>query len=125
MPSKRTRIARRPRNRDSRMDLSALLHRRLPLALTLLLLLVACATRTNLVRETAAGGVVAYTISGEDDILTAAGRTQALEIIHRKCPQGSRIVREGEMAKVRADVDRTWGDQIAADKRWALQFQCN
>jgi hypothetical protein len=89
-----------------------------------LLLAIGCATEASLVRETQAGGIVAYRITNDGDILTAAGRSHAMEIIRQKCPQGSRIVREGSMAKVRADVDRKWRDQIGTDSRWALQFLC-
>jgi hypothetical protein len=100
-------------------------HALLAIVIFALSLSTACATSASLVRDTATGGIVAYTIGSEGDILTAPGRGAALEIIRRKCPQGSRIVREGSMAKVRADVDRAWRDQIGTDKRWALQFQCN
>ena len=84
----------------------------------------ACATGPTLIRETPDGGVVAYTIASGHDVLTAPGRPEALQIIRRKCPHGSRIVREGQLATIHAKVDKTWGDQVTGEKRWALQFQC-
>ncbi len=60
----------------------------------------------------------------EADILSSAGRRDALRLINDKCPAGSQIVKEGELPKVSKAADRAWGQQIGTDRVWGIQFTC-
>jgi len=83
-----------------------------------------CSAEVTVLRDTPAGGVVSYPFETESDILTTAGRGAALRLIGEKCPHGSRIVKEGEIAKVSKKADRAWQGQITADRLWAIEFIC-
>ena len=71
-----------------------------------------------------------YSYVEEQDVLTSPGRQDALRRLEDKCPIGYRIVREGEVPRVDAAVDRAWRGQVSRDgqvsreKRWAIQFAC-
>ena len=65
-----------------------------------------------------------YPIQSEGDILSSAGRRDALRLIQDKCPEGSRVLKEGELSKVSPSADRVWGAQIGTDRIWGIQFAC-
>jgi hypothetical protein len=83
-----------------------------------------CAYEASLQRESSAGGLVTYPIQNDSDVLSSAGRRDALRIIKNKCPQGSRITKEGEVPKVSQAADRVWRGQMGGDRIWGIQFTC-
>jgi len=83
-----------------------------------------CGHEASLTRETETGGVVTFPIQSEGDVLSSAGRRDALRVIADKCPNGSRIVKEGEIPKVSKAADRNWGGQMGTDRIWGIQFTC-
>lgn len=86
--------------------------------------IVGCGQEASLVRDAPTGGVVSYAIHSESDILTSAGRRDAMRMIREKCPNGSRIVKEGAIPKVSEAADRTWRGQMGNDRLWGIQFTC-
>lgn len=85
---------------------------------------VGCGHEAALTRETATGGLVTWSVQSDGDILSSAGRRDALRLIKDKCPQGSRIVKEGEIPKVSQTADRLWRGQMGTDRIWGIQFTC-
>lgn len=83
-----------------------------------------CGHEASLTRETATGGVVTWSVQSDGDILTSAGRRDALRLIKDKCPNGSRIIKEGEIPKVSQTADRLWRGQMGSDRIWGIQFTC-
>jgi hypothetical protein len=83
-----------------------------------------CGHEASLTRETATGGVVTWSVQSDGDILSSAGRRDALRLIQEKCPNGSRIIKEGEIPKVSASADRLWRGQMGTDRIWGVQFTC-
>ena len=83
-----------------------------------------CDHEARLVRVAPDSRLVTYSIEGEGDILSSRGRRDALRIIDEECPQGSRIVREGELPKVSQAADRAWRGQMGTDRLWGIQFAC-
>lgn len=83
-----------------------------------------CGHEASLTRETDGDGVVTWSVQSDGDVLSSAGRRDALRLIKEKCPNGSRIVKEGEMPKVSATADRLWRGQIGTDRIWGIQFTC-
>jgi len=88
------------------------------------LTICSCGHEASLARETATGGLVTWSVQSDGDILSSAGRRDALRLIKSKCPQGSHIVREGEVPKVSATADRHWRGQMGTDRIWGIQFTC-
>lgn len=83
-----------------------------------------CGHEASLQRETLTGGLITYPIHNDADVLSSAGRRDALRLINDKCPQGSRIIKEGEVPKVSQAADRAWRGQIGVDRIWGIQFTC-
>lgn len=83
-----------------------------------------CGHEASLQRETATGGLVTFPVQSESDILSSAGRREALRLMQEKCPSGLHIVKEGELPKVSRAADRAWGPQIGTDRIWGIQFTC-
>lgn len=83
-----------------------------------------CGHEASLTRETATGGVVTWSVQSDGDVLSSAGRRDALRLMKEKCPNGSQIVKEGEMPKVSATADRLWRGQMGTDRIWGIQFTC-
>ena len=83
-----------------------------------------CAGEAALVKDTPDGGLVTYAFQTEGEVLTSSARREALRLIAEKCPNGSRIVREGEMPKVSKAADRAWRGQIGMNRLWGVQFVC-
>jgi hypothetical protein len=86
--------------------------------------LVGCGQEAKLIRNDPAGYVVAYSIETEADVLSSTNRRKALDIMKDKCPQGERIVKEGEVPKVSQSADRAWRGQMGTDRLWGIQFTC-
>jgi hypothetical protein len=86
--------------------------------------IVGCGQEASLVRDTPTGGIVSYAIYSESDILTSAGRRDAMRMIREKCPNGSRIVKEGAIPKVSEAADRAWHGQMGTNRLWGIQFTC-
>ncbi|TLY16267.1 MAG: hypothetical protein E6K69_04420 [Nitrospirae bacterium] len=84
----------------------------------------ACAQEAFLIRESPSGGVVAYPIHGEMDILSSKARSGAMRLIDEKCQRGYQTIREGEMPRVRKDIDRVWEGQMSGSRLWGLEFIC-
>lgn len=102
--------------------------RKRSLSLTLLLVLIVmaegCTGEATLVRDTERGGLVSYPFQTDGDVLASSGRRDALQLIAQKCPNGSRIVQEGEIPKVSQTADRAWRGQIGMGRLWGVQFVC-
>ena len=84
----------------------------------------ACAHEVGMIRESPSGGVVAYPIHSEMDILSSKARSDAIRLIDEKCRRGHQIVREGEAPRVRKDIDRVWEGQMSGSRLWGLEFTC-
>ena len=98
---------------------------RAPLTTLIVALVTAgCGHEAALTRETATGGVVTWSVQSEGDIFSSAGRRDALRLIKDKCPNGSRITKEGELPKVSQTADRLWRGQMGSDRIWGIQFTC-
>lgn len=91
---------------------------------TVVVILNGCTHEASLQRETLQGGLVAFSIQSEADVLSSAGRRDALRVMEEKCPSGVRIIKEGEIPKVSKAADRVWGPQIGTDRKWGIQFEC-
>lgn len=83
-----------------------------------------CGHEASLTRETTTGGLVTWSVQSDGDILSSAGRRDALRLIKDTCPHGSHIVREGEVPKVSQTADRHWRGQMGTDRIWGIQFTC-
>jgi hypothetical protein len=88
------------------------------------LCLASCGHEATLTHETVTGGVATWSVQSDADILSSAGRRDALRLINDKCPNGSRIIKEGEVPKVSASADRLWRGQMGYDRIWGIQFTC-
>ena len=95
-----------------------------PLFLMMSVCLTHCGHDATLTRETATGGVATWSVQSDADILSSAGRRDALRLMKDKCPNGSRIIKEGEIPKVSATADRLWRGQMGYDRIWGIQFTC-
>ena len=89
-----------------------------------LLCAAGCGHEATLVRDTADGGLVSYRYQTDAEVLASRGRRDAFRLIGKKCPAGSRIVREGEIPKVSQAADRAWRGQMGTDRLWGIQFIC-
>jgi hypothetical protein len=83
-----------------------------------------CAGEARLIRNTPEGGLVSYGFETDGEVLTSSGRREALRLIADKCPNGSRIVREGEIPNVSKKADRAWRGQIGMKRLWGVEFTC-
>ena len=75
-------------------------------------------------RDATDGGLVSYAYQTDAEVLASSGRRDAFRLIAEKCPNGSRIVREGEIPKVSTAADRAWRGQMGMDRLWGVQFVC-
>ena len=83
-----------------------------------------CGHEASLRHETTTGGLVTYPIQNDADVLSSAGRRDALRLMEEKCPNGSRVTKEGEVPKVSQAADRAWRGQMGTDRLWGIQFTC-
>ena len=93
-------------------------------ALALLLVGAGCSEGAKLVQESDSGGVVTYPFKGENSYLFSRFRTEALEMIEKRCKGAYRIVREGEAIGRSRVVDTPGGSEVIGERRWGLQFRC-
>jgi len=93
-------------------------------ALALLLVCTGCSEGAKLVQESDSGGVVTYPFKGENGYLFSRFRTEALEMIEKRCKGAYRIVREGEAIGRSRVVDTPGGSEVIGERRWGLQFRC-
>jgi len=104
--------------------------RRLPvaargcLAVIATVLLAACSTPAQLVQDRPNGGVVTYTITDDNDILSSRGRTDAMRLITEKCPGGHTVTRQGATSRIRPDIDRVWRPPAGSERTWGIDFVC-
>jgi hypothetical protein len=96
----------------------------LPPSVLLFAVLTACAVGPHLANETSSGGTVVYPFTEEKDILSSNARRDALRLMNDKCPSGYRVKTEGELAKVRKNIDQVWSGQISAGRVWGIEFLC-
>ena len=94
------------------------------LSITLLAGTLGCAREATLVKDTPEGGLVSYAFKSEGEVLASSARREALQLIAEKCPNGSRIIREGEMPNVSKAADRAWRGQIGMNRLWGIDFVC-
>jgi hypothetical protein len=83
-----------------------------------------CAREATLLKDTPEGGLVSYAFHSDSEVLASSGRREALQLMADKCPNGSRIVREGEIPNVSKAADRAWRGQIGMNRLWGVQFVC-
>lgn len=86
--------------------------------------LTGCASQVRLINETPTGGAITYPFLHEEDILTSSSRHDAIQLLTRKCPDGYRVLREGEIARINTTIDKAWNGQIPNEKIWKIQFEC-
>jgi len=89
--------------------------------------ILGCEMGTRLVKETPSGGVVAYRVADETDILHSTQRQEALRLMDEKCPNGYRVVTQGNIPRVQKNIDRAWSGQISKnydDRMWGIEFTC-
>lgn len=83
-----------------------------------------CAEGAKLVRETESGGVVTYPFKGDNGPLVSSFRTEAIQLIEKRCGGAYVITREGE-AKGRSRVANNAGyPEVITERRWGLEFRC-
>jgi hypothetical protein len=85
-----------------------------------------CSIGATLLRETPTGGVVTYSFKDErGGPLHSPYRKRAFELIEKKCPQGYRMVREGEARSSGTGLGRQEGtEDEPIGRRWGIQFEC-
>lgn len=109
---------------DIANDTSLYRHYLMPIVIVLLGLGLGCQSEAKIVRESESGGLVSYPFQTEAEVLSSAGRRDALRLITERCPEGSRILREGEIPKISKAADRAWRGQMGMDRLWGIQFAC-
>jgi len=78
----------------------------------------------HLVRDDDSGGVVAYLYKEDRGGPTGSRyRSNAIEIMKLKCPQGYTVVKEGETRGL-SGVSSVEGTEDESSRRWAFQFRC-
>lgn len=78
-----------------------------------------------LARETTDGGIVTYSYKEERGGPTVSPyRKEALGVMHKKCPQGYGIVREGEAQREYQGGGFESVDTEVKGRRWGIQFRC-
>jgi hypothetical protein len=82
-----------------------------------------CGGGAKLVQDDGRGGVVIYPYRG-DQYLVSSMRTEALQLIEKRCTAGYTIVREGQAQGRSRMVENAAGTEVITEKRWALQFRC-
>lgn len=94
--------------------------------LALWLVCAGCSDAAKLVQETEKGGVVTYLYKADrGGPVMSPHRSEALELIKRKCGSGYLIVREGEAQGHRSISGTIEGtEDEVRNRRWGLQFRC-
>jgi hypothetical protein len=89
--------------------------------------ILGCEFGTRLVNETPSGGMVAYRIADDTDILHSSGRQEALRLMDEKCPNGYRVTTQGQIPRLQGNIDKAWSGQISKnyeDRMWGIEFRC-
>lgn len=95
------------------------------LALLGVLVFLGCSDAVKLARETDTGGAVTYSYKSEQGPMFSPYRSQALEAIHKKCPGGYTIVREGEARASGTSLGSMEGtEDEVRHRRWGVEFRC-
>jgi hypothetical protein len=93
----------------------------------LCLSVLGCEFGTRLVNETPSGGMVAYRVTDDTDILHSSARQEALRLMDEKCPNGYRVITQGQIPRLDRNIDRAWSGQISKsyeDRMWGIEFRC-
>ncbi len=85
-----------------------------------------CSIGATLVKETPNGGIVTYSFKNErGGPLLSPYRKRAFELMEKKCPQGYRLVREGEAQGYGSGPGIQEGmEDEPIGRRWGIQFEC-
>lgn len=85
-----------------------------------------CSIGATLVKETSNGGVVTYAFKEErGGPVGSPYRKRALELMASKCPQGYRVIREGEARGYGTGGGfREGTEDEPIGRRWGIQFEC-
>ncbi len=86
--------------------------------------LVGCSEGVEFIREGDQGGVMIYRYKGDRGHLLSPARPQALKKINFVCPNGYRIVKEGETSNRQRVIEGITGPEIVVERRWGIRFQC-
>lgn len=90
-----------------------------------LVLASGCSEGVKLVQETESGGVVTYPFKGESGSLVSPFRTEAIQLIQKRCAGRYTIVKEGETKGRTRIVSPVEGaEEVVRERRWGLKFQC-
>src|SRR5437867_2709903 len=86
--------------------------------------LLGCAEGAKLVQDTGDGGVVTFLFKEErGGPVFSRYRQEAVAIMKKKCPDGYRIMKEGETRGSGA-ASAIEGAEDNVTRRWAFQFRC-
>jgi hypothetical protein len=83
-----------------------------------------CGEGVDFIREGDQGGVILYSYADGRDPSLSPGRPKAMEKIHFVCPNGHRIVKEGETSNRRRVIEGMTGPETVVERRWGIRFQC-
>ncbi len=88
---------------------------------------VACSEAVTMNRESDQGGLVTYIYKVDrGGPVGSIYRREAMDLIKRKCPAGSRIIREGQArgySSAGMGIVEGTEDEIRGT-RWGIQFEC-
>jgi hypothetical protein len=98
----------------------------MPAMLATVLMCGGCSIGATLVKETPDGGVVTYSFKDErGGPMLSPYRKRALELMENKCPQGYRMIREGEARGYGTGAGFQEGtEDESIGRRWGIQFEC-
>ena len=85
-----------------------------------------CADGAKIVQQHDSGGVVVYPFKEGQGPMLSSFRKDALDIMKEKCGGRSySIVREGETkGRARVVSPLEGADELIAERRWGIQFEC-
>ena len=86
--------------------------------------MLGCGEGVEFIREGDQGGVMLYSYQGDRGHLHSPGRPKAMEKIQFVCPNGHRIVQEGETSNRQRMIEGMTGPEIVVERRWGIRFQC-
>ncbi|HXF92117.1 MAG TPA: hypothetical protein VNK46_05120 [Nitrospiraceae bacterium] len=98
----------------------------LPVALVAAWISHGCSIGATLVKETPNGGIVTYSFKNErGGPLLSPYRKRAFELMEKRCPQGYRLLREGEARGYGSGPGLQEGtEDEPIGRRWGIQFEC-
>ena len=92
---------------------------------TTLVLLSGCSDAVHMPHETETGGILTYLYKEErGGPMGSPHRKAALQMIHKKCPAGYIVMRDGEVkgTPMISSQDETTDED--SGRRWGIQFRC-